>query len=153
MYARTVPSGPKLSGEHAARERECPACEPRLRPPTFLHNTRTLPPSLSLCHPKRPASRYSRLCLTPFSLRPRPPPLTYLESATSTRPLSRPHLSPFLPSPPIIPDFCRLTEIQTELEFSSVCRAIAFFRMVEARAAFFNRQLLPRLLSFISVRD
>lgn len=71
LYARAIPSGPKLSSEHAARERECPACKPRLRPPTFLHNTRTLPPSL----PKRPSSRYR---WRPFSScllsRPRPVP-------------------------------------------------------------------------------
>lgn len=39
--ARAVVPGPKLSNEHAARERECPARQPRLRPPTFPHNTRT----------------------------------------------------------------------------------------------------------------
>lgn len=124
VYARAVPSGPKLSGEHAARERECPACEPRLRPPTFPHNTRTLPlpfppPSLflSLSLSKRASSRYRRPspCLTPFSLRPRPPPpLTYLESATSTHARSLSLSLPLsLSTSSIIPDFCRLTEIQT----------------------------------------
>lgn len=43
---RAVVSGPKLSnGEHAVRELECPAREPRLRPLTFHHNTRTYAPS------------------------------------------------------------------------------------------------------------
>lgn len=48
VHTRAVPSGPKLSDEHAVREHECPAREPRLRPPTFPHNTRTLSLSLSI---------------------------------------------------------------------------------------------------------
>lgn len=117
LYARAIPSGPKLSSEHAARERECPACKPRLRPPTFLHNTRTLPPSL----PKRPPA--TKHPFSPFlPLRPRPVPNPFPATATPDLPLRG--SATFTLSLPlssslvilissIIPDFCGLTDIQT----------------------------------------